>query len=95
MSTGVISAGVWDELFQPDSLGSRHSTTVIARVVVAQILQMKDTLASQTLIEYFKTNSTPKKTKMSAANAKEWFDLIYRNNVLSCNQDHLWMRDLT
>ena len=72
MSTGVISTGVWDELFQTDSLGSLHPTTVIARAVVAQILQMKDTLVSQTIIEYFKTNSTPKKTK--TANAKEWFD---------------------
>ena len=68
MTTGVISAGVWDELTQPDSLGSLHPTTVIARLVVAQILQMKDTLVSQMLIEYFKTNSTPKKTK--TANAK-------------------------
>ena len=90
MSTGVISAGVWDELFQPDSLGSLHPTTVIARAVVAQILQMKDTLVSQTFIEYFKTNSTLKKTK----SANEWFDLI-KKECTKLQSGSLWMRDRT
>ena len=74
MSTGAISTNVWDELFQTDSLGNLHPTVVIARALVAQIVQMKDTLVSQTVLEIFKTGNAPKKTK--TGNTKEWFDLI-------------------
>ena len=63
MSTGAISTNVWDELFQTDSLGNLHPTVVIARALVAQIVQMKDTLVSQTGLEIFKMGNVPKKTK--------------------------------
>ena len=80
MSTGAISTNVWDELFQTDSLGNLHPTVVIARALVAQIVQMKDTLVSQTVLEIFKTGNAPKKTK--TGNTKEWFDLIKKE----CNK---------
>ena len=40
METGSISAQLWDELFQPDVLGTLQPTAVIARATIASIRQM-------------------------------------------------------
>ena len=45
METGSISAQLWDELFQPDVLGTLQPTAVIARATIASIRQMKDARA--------------------------------------------------
>ena len=65
MSTGAISTNVWDELFQPDSLGNLDPKVVIARALVAQIVQMKDTLVSRTVHEIFKMGNAPKRQKLA------------------------------
>ena len=54
METGSISAQLWDELFQPDVLGTLQPTAVIARATIASIRQMKDALVAETILEFFK-----------------------------------------
>ena len=53
METGSISAQLWDELFQPDVLGTLQPTAVIARATIASIRQMKDALVAETIVEFF------------------------------------------
>ena len=63
METGSISAQLWDELFQPDVLGTLQPTAVIARATIASIRQMKDALVAETIVEFFKILSPRKRQK--------------------------------
>ena len=92
METGSISAQLWDELFQPDVLGTLQPTAVIARATIASIRQMKDALVAETIVEFFKTLSPPKKTKVSKS--KEWFDLL-KKECKKLIQVHLQMKGRT
>ena len=65
MSTGAISTNVWDELFQTDSLGNFHPTVVIARALVAQIVQMMETLVSQQYLKSSKRATLLKRQKLA------------------------------
>ena len=60
METGSISAQLWDELFQPDVLGTLQPTAVIARATIASIRQMKDALMAETIVEFFKSSKKDK-----------------------------------
>ena len=47
METGSISAQLWDELFQPDVLGTLQPTAVITLATIASVRQMKDALVAE------------------------------------------------
>ena len=74
METGSILAQLWDELFQLDVLGILQPAAVIARATTTSIRQMNDALMAETIVEFFKTLSPPKKTEV--LKTKERFDLL-------------------
>ena len=74
MMNGNITPQLWDEILHPDVLGSLCPTMVIAKALIAQIRLIEDQLLSETILFYFSSGTTPRKTK--ALNAKEWFDVL-------------------
>ena len=60
MMNGAIQPQLWDDIMQPELLGSHFPTTILAKALVAQFRLLKDQPLAETLLNYFRINSAPK-----------------------------------